>query len=156
MDKVKDIRNKLEGPALLRYAGAIGGATMTLLAAWSMLHIMKQLERPNALIIKCYAAMSGLAIVCVELKNVEQLAELRKFFYKWFPFLGIMAGKGVFYIFAGCLSLAFIEDLWMLAPGAIVASIGVLYLLMHFGQCKQLAQAIEEQDQLQIYNTSTV
>lgn len=129
-----------QGPAGVRLLACLGGAGSLALSGLSLLNPLTLVFGPARYVIGAYQALFSLTTVLYELpqEQVEQLPGITRyqsFLRKWCPFLSVVGGRGLFYIFQGSLwlSMAGITNLVTLGLGFYLSCIGALHLAMHFG-----------------------
>jgi len=138
---VDAIRKELEGPMALRVICGLAGLALTVCSVLGMLNIPALVTHPARFLLQIYEAIFGLVICGVELKDVPCHGAVRDLSNKWFPFLTIVGGKGLFYIFVGSLGAAFgMINLLVFIPAMAVLACGVVLVLFHFGKCKQIGE----------------
>eukprot|EP01057_Protomagalhaensia_wolfi_P006204 Protomagalhaensia_wolfi_Nauph_80__6203@NODE_924_length_1878_cov_661_286569_g696_i0_p2_GENE_NODE_924_length_1878_cov_661_286569_g696_i0NODE_924_length_1878_cov_661_286569_g696_i0_p2_ORF_typecomplete_len198_score41_25COPI_assoc/PF08507_10/1_1e15TssN/PF17555_2/0_26_NODE_924_length_1878_cov_661_286569_g696_i011651758 len=138
---LNELTQELEGPKPLRLLAALGGLGLAAVAALKLLNFTTFFTEPWRYVLECYMVVFGIAIVTIEAKSVAGRSQNKQFLYKWFPFVSIVGGKGITYIFFGTLGLSFgWHHLLMFGVSAYVGAIGVAYCLIHFAKFDSLGE----------------
>ncbi|KAL2058381.1 hypothetical protein ABVK25_001109 [Lepraria finkii] len=77
----------------------------------------------QSIIIGLYVILFGAVTLLLEF-------QIPPYVSRWAPFLFSFLGRGIFYIFAGTILLH--EHWWLIAPGSIIAIVGVAYCVLEY------------------------
>eukprot|EP00917_Polyrhabdina_sp_WS-2016_P011657 GHVP01025694.1.p1 GENE.GHVP01025694.1~~GHVP01025694.1.p1 ORF type:complete len:160 (-),score=31.55 GHVP01025694.1:72-551(-) len=145
LEEALETRKELEGPLPIRYIGAAAGGAMFVTAVISLVTGIKGIFlHPASFVLEIYEALFGLGIVILEIKDLPATEPVRDFFYKWFPFLTFVAGKGIFYIFTGSLGIGYWGEWLRFIPAVVVLALGVVYMMIYFGKMPEYREKMEE------------
>eukprot|EP01054_Gregarina_sp_Poly1_P000320 Gregarina_sp_Poly_1__319@NODE_1078_length_5165_cov_88_419969_g749_i0_p3_GENE_NODE_1078_length_5165_cov_88_419969_g749_i0NODE_1078_length_5165_cov_88_419969_g749_i0_p3_ORF_typecomplete_len218_score18_80COPI_assoc/PF08507_10/8_5e14_NODE_1078_length_5165_cov_88_419969_g749_i021732826 len=146
LPKLHEIKQELEGPKPLRVLAALGGFSLFVSAALSLINIGTFFMMPSRYVVEGYMALFGLAIITIEAKSAGHSPTGNKaFLYRWFPFVSIVGGKGLSYIFFGTLGLSFGQQQVLLFGSSLyVGAIGLAYCLIHFANFKTLGEKYDK------------
>eukprot|EP01053_Blabericola_migrator_P006863 Blabericola_migrator_1__6862@NODE_3475_length_1743_cov_49_458831_g2160_i0_p1_GENE_NODE_3475_length_1743_cov_49_458831_g2160_i0NODE_3475_length_1743_cov_49_458831_g2160_i0_p1_ORF_typecomplete_len191_score26_40COPI_assoc/PF08507_10/2e15TssN/PF17555_2/0_24_NODE_3475_length_1743_cov_49_458831_g2160_i05821154 len=145
LPNLHDITQTLEGPKPIRVLAALGGLGMMGVAGLQLLNFPLFFLEPWRYVLLCYMLLFGLAIVSIEAKSASSRTNNKQFIYRWFPFVSIVGGKGITYIFFGTLGLSFgWHHLLMFGTSAFVAGIGLVYCLIHFANFRSLEEMYDK------------
>eukprot|EP01053_Blabericola_migrator_P001907 Blabericola_migrator_1__1906@NODE_1518_length_4363_cov_96_666899_g998_i0_p3_GENE_NODE_1518_length_4363_cov_96_666899_g998_i0NODE_1518_length_4363_cov_96_666899_g998_i0_p3_ORF_typecomplete_len215_score29_38COPI_assoc/PF08507_10/6_2e16TMEM72/PF16054_5/0_054PMT_4TMC/PF16192_5/0_037DUF1129/PF06570_11/0_09DUF4131/PF13567_6/16DUF4131/PF13567_6/7_8Claudin_2/PF13903_6/0_5Proton_antipo_C/PF01010_19/7e03Proton_antipo_C/PF01010_19/0_51_NODE_1518_length_4363_cov_96_666899_g998_i033303974 len=140
-----DLQVYLEGPALLRLVGGLAGLA---LAAGGTLTALSGPENPEPplLILQVYTVLFGIIVTVNELKTPRngRLESLRSWVFKWFPFMSVMAGKGVFMLLVGAVGMAYQTHYMVTIPAMVLALCGVANIALQMSRHQEVNQAIDK------------
>lgn len=136
------LRDELEGPKPLRAIATICGLAMAAAAGLQLINIPRAITHPAEYAVEANMLLFGLSVVLIESKTLSHKDRQRKsFIHQWFPFLSIVGGKGLAYIFFGSLGLSFgLKQMLSFATGGAMTLMGVIYCLIQFAHNDTLAQ----------------
>jgi len=77
------------------------------------------------LVIGIYTVLFGAAVIVLEFKSAVQLEKYCSFLFSFF-------GRGLFYIFVGCIILS--GGVYHILSGVIVISAGILYCVLEYSK----------------------
>ncbi|RMY68117.1 hypothetical protein D0864_11421 [Hortaea werneckii] len=86
-------------------------------------YLYKEVSCSQSIIIGCYCIIFGIATGLLEFQIPPQVARYASFMFSFI-------GRGVFYLFIGCVMIG--AKWYHIAPGVITAVIGIAYIALEF------------------------
>jgi len=128
------------GPKGIRLLSCIGGCGSLLLALPILFNPFTLVFAPSRYITGAYQALFGLTTVVFEapqewVDKYPQVEGYQAFLQKWCPFLSVVGGRGLFYIFQASLwfNFAGFTNLMTMCAATYLLMMGGFHVAMHFG-----------------------
>eukprot|EP01057_Protomagalhaensia_wolfi_P001764 Protomagalhaensia_wolfi_Nauph_80__1763@NODE_209_length_3171_cov_19_960089_g157_i0_p3_GENE_NODE_209_length_3171_cov_19_960089_g157_i0NODE_209_length_3171_cov_19_960089_g157_i0_p3_ORF_typecomplete_len190_score27_96COPI_assoc/PF08507_10/6_4e13DUF2613/PF11021_8/0_074CbiQ/PF02361_16/0_17CoA_binding_3/PF13727_6/4_6e02CoA_binding_3/PF13727_6/1_2Claudin_2/PF13903_6/2_8e03Claudin_2/PF13903_6/0_25_NODE_209_length_3171_cov_19_960089_g157_i09171486 len=136
----------LEGPTALRVAGGVAGLALAAGAIFTAVAEQADKLEPSLLILRAYTVLFGLIVIVNELKTPANanLETFRNWTFKWFPFMSVMAGKGVFMLLVGSVGMAYQRHYMVLIPATVLALTGCGHLFVYWTKRREVGEAVDK------------
>eukprot|EP01056_Protomagalhaensia_sp_Gyna25_P000859 Protomagalhaensia_sp_Gyna_25__858@NODE_1415_length_1858_cov_109_268279_g1141_i0_p2_GENE_NODE_1415_length_1858_cov_109_268279_g1141_i0NODE_1415_length_1858_cov_109_268279_g1141_i0_p2_ORF_typecomplete_len190_score28_83COPI_assoc/PF08507_10/6_2e11Claudin_2/PF13903_6/0_14CoA_binding_3/PF13727_6/1_9e02CoA_binding_3/PF13727_6/0_97_NODE_1415_length_1858_cov_109_268279_g1141_i0329898 len=136
----------LEGPTVLRITGGVAGLALAAGAIFTAVTDQATKLEPSLLILRGYTVLFVFFLIVNELKTPANagLETFRNWTFKWFPFMSVMAGKGVFMLLVGSVGMAYQRHYMVLIPATVLALTGCGHLLVYWAKRREVGEAVDK------------
>lgn len=129
-----------QGPQGVRFLAFCAGVASCVNAGFTVINPMNAMGAMMSYLVAVYQVVFSLTTMLFEaspewVQKYAKLSEYQNLLIKYFKFLTLNLGRGMFYIGQGCLwlSVSSMTDFLGLAVGGFLIFIGALHICMHFG-----------------------